>query len=80
MPPLVWYGYSRSTRAYPGTVMVGIEELGGYVEGVIKGLGESGFERVYVVSGHFSNRHLGALEKAEVKGVESPLLDFSRLG
>ncbi len=78
--PAVWYGYSRSTRGYAGTVMVGREELKSYLRSILEGFAESGFTRVYIVSGHFSNDHLRAIEEAaeEARGVEAQLLDFSR--
>lgn len=79
--PLVWYGYSRSTRGYSGTVMVGKEELRSYLKSILEGFAESGFRRVFIVSGHFSNDHLLALEDAarEAKGIEAMLLDFSEI-
>lgn len=79
--PLVWYGYSRSTRGYSGTVMVGKEELRSYLKSILEGFAESGFRRVFIVSGHFSNDHLRALEDAarEAKGIEAMLLDFSKI-
>ncbi|NOZ59960.1 MAG: creatininase family protein [Euryarchaeota archaeon] len=79
--PVVWYGYSRSTRGYSGTVMVGRSALREYLREVLEGFGESGFRRVFVVSGHFSNDHLRAIEEAALLagGVEAELLDFSRI-
>jgi len=79
--PVVWYGYSRSTRGYAGTVMVGREELEIYVRSLLSGFAESGFRRVFIISGHFSNDHLSALEDAAegAEGVEARLLDFSKI-
>ncbi len=79
--PMVWYGYSRSTRRYAGTVMVGREELEIYVRSLLSGFAESGFRRVFIISGHFSNDHLRALEDATrgVKGIEAKFLDFSKI-
>ena len=79
--PVVWYGYSRSTRGYSGTVMVGKDELRDYIRGVLEGFAESGFRMAYIISGHFSNDHLKAIEDAagEVKEIKARLLDFSKL-
>ncbi len=79
--PPVWYGYSRSTRGYAGTVMAGKAELREYLRSLLEGFAESGFRRVYIVSGHFSNDHLLAIESAarEAKDVEARLLDFSKI-
>jgi len=79
--PVVWYGYSRSTRGYSGTVMVGKNELRNYIRSILEGFAESGFRVVYIVSGHFSNDHLRAIEDAaeEVREIKAKLLDFSNL-
>jgi len=77
--PPVWYGVSDSTRGYPGTVMVGFDALKDYVEGVIRGFCESGFETVYMISGHLSSSQKAAIKEGarRVDGVRCYLLDFS---
>jgi creatinine amidohydrolase len=79
--PIIWYGYSNSTRGYPGTIMVGIQELKNYIFGVLLGLKESGFKTVYIVSGHYSNEHITALVEAgkNIRGIRVKLLDFSKI-
>jgi creatinine amidohydrolase len=79
--PIIWYGYSKSTRGYSGTVMVGKDELKNYIRSILEGFAESGFRVVYIVSGHFSNDHLRAIEDAaeEVREIKAKLLDFSNL-
>jgi creatinine amidohydrolase len=78
--PIVWYGYSRSTRAYRGTVMVGLNALKDYIRGIIDGLIESGFEKVYIVSGHFSRDHIEVLKKvAKEAPIKVDVLDFSKI-
>lgn len=79
--PPVWYGYSRSTRAYRGTVMLGRAELKHCTRSLLEGFRESGFSTVYLVSGHFSRDHISGLAEAceEAEGIEAKLLDFSQL-
>jgi creatinine amidohydrolase len=77
--PPVWYGVSSSTRGYPGTVMVGFDALRDYVEGIIRGFEESGFETVYMISGHLSSSQKAAIKEGakKVTGVISYLMDFA---
>jgi creatinine amidohydrolase len=77
--PPVWYGVSNSTRGYPGTVMVGFDALKDYVEGLIRGFEESGFETVYMISGHLSGSQKAAIKEGAklVEGIRCYLLDFS---
>jgi len=51
--PLVWYGVSNTTKAYTGTTMVEPDTLKAYTKDILKALKNSGFDTVYITSGHY---------------------------
>ncbi|MFQ6136389.1 MAG: creatininase family protein [Candidatus Hydrothermarchaeales archaeon] len=79
--PLIWYGVSNTTRGYVGTTMVGFDTLKAYCGDILAGLKESGFEIVYIISGHFSGSQTSAIKEAarSIDDLECYLLDFSRI-
>jgi creatinine amidohydrolase len=79
--PPIWYGVSNTTRHYPGTVNVSFDALKLYVREVLKGFRSSGFERVYLLSGHLSGSQLAAIKEAarEVEGLEVYVLDLRKV-
>jgi creatinine amidohydrolase len=80
LAPIVWYGVSNSTRAYTGTTMVDSETLKAYTKDILCALKASGFKRVYITSGHYSNTHVSAIkEGAGECDIESRFLDFTKI-
>jgi creatinine amidohydrolase len=62
--PVVWYGVCNTTRSFPGTVSAGFDSFKAYVSDLLASLGESGFKKVYVISGHLGGSHVSALKEA----------------
>ncbi len=78
--PIVWYGVSNITKRYAGTTMVDPDTLRAYTRDILKSLKSSGFEMVYITSGHYSNSHVDAIKagtkESEIKTI---FLDFSKI-
>jgi creatinine amidohydrolase len=78
--PLVWYGVSNTTKAYTGTTMVEPDTLKAYTRDILAALKNSGFKKVYITSGHYSNTHINAIkEGADGSGIDTKFLDFSKI-
>ncbi|RMF91016.1 MAG: creatininase family protein [Methanobacteriota archaeon] len=71
--PVVWYGVCNTTRAYPGTITAGFDSFKAYVADLLRSLKDSGFEKVYVVSGHLGGSHVCAITEA-ARSVELDVL------
>jgi len=71
--PVVWYGVCNTTRAYPGTITASFDSFKSYVADLLRSLKSSGFEKVYVVSGHLGGSHVCALKEAS-RGLELEVL------
>ncbi len=70
LAPPVHYGVCRSTRGFPGTITVSHEGLRSYVHDILLSFGDSGFQKVLILTGHAGGQHLAALELACQKAVE----------
>jgi creatinine amidohydrolase len=78
--PVVWYGVSNTTKAYTGTTMVEPDTLKAYTRDILMALKNSGFKKVYITSGHYSNTHVDAInEGAGESGTRTEFLDFSKI-
>jgi creatinine amidohydrolase len=79
--PVVWYGVSNTTRAYTGTTMAAFNSFKAYVGDILQSLKDSGFSKVYLLSGHLSSSQIGAIKEASrgVKGLKAYFLDMTRL-
>jgi creatinine amidohydrolase len=79
--PIVWYGVSNTTKGYIGTTAVCFNALKKYSKEIMKGLKESGFQVVYILSGHLSNSHISAIKEAarEIPDLKAYLLDISKI-
>jgi len=78
--PLVWYGVSNTTKAYTGTTMVEPDTLKAYTKDILKALKNSGFDTVYITSGHYSNTHINAIQEgAGESDIDNRFLDFSKI-
>ncbi len=79
--PLVWYGVSNTTRAYPGTTMALFDSFKAYVRDILGSLRSSGFSVVYLLSGHLSSSQVVAIKEAsrEVEGLKAYFLDLRKL-
>ncbi len=62
--PVVWYGVCNTTRSYPGTLTVNFDSFKAYVSDLLSSIGESGFKKIYVISGHLGGSHVSALKEA----------------
>jgi creatinine amidohydrolase len=78
--PIVWYGVSNTTKAYTGTAMVEPDTLKAYTKDILEAVKNSGFKKVYITSGHYSNTHINAIkEGADESGIDTKFLDFSKI-
>ncbi|MEE8358457.1 MAG: creatininase family protein [Candidatus Hydrothermarchaeales archaeon] len=79
--PPIWYGVSNTTKAYTGTTMVNFDTLKTYTRDILSSIEGNGFKVVYIISGHLSNSQISAIKEAAraVEGIESYLLDFSKI-
>ncbi|MBU2560143.1 creatininase family protein [archaeon] len=78
--PVVWYGVSNTTKAYAGTTMVEPETLKAYTRDILMAMKNSGFKKVYITSGHYSNAHVDAIKQgAGESGTRTEFLDFSNI-
>lgn len=62
--PIVWYGVCNTTRVFPGTVTADFDAFKAYVSDIIKSIESSGFQTVYVISGHLGGSHVSAIKEA----------------
>jgi len=80
MAPLIHYGVCNTTRAYPGTVAITFDTMRSLLVDVLSSLKDSGFERIYFISGHLGSSHVSALKEASRNsGLEVFFLDHRRL-
>lgn len=62
--PPVHFGQCSSTRNHPGTVAISADTLRSLARDIIISLGEQGFDRVILFSGHAGRIHMAALREA----------------
>jgi creatinine amidohydrolase len=78
--PIVWYGVSNTTKAYTGTAMVEPDTLKAYTKDILEAVKNSGFKKVYITSGHYSNTHIDAIKKGTNESdISTKFLDFSKI-
>lgn len=78
--PPVWYGVSNTTKQYTGTTMVEPETLKTYTKDILNALSNSGFKKVYITTGHYSNTHVNVIkEGASESNIDTKFLDFSKI-
>lgn len=62
--PIVHYGVCNTTRAYPGTTSVSFDSMRSLTKEILGSLMESGFKKIYFISGHLGSSHVAALKEA----------------
>ncbi len=79
LPP-VYYGVCISTSRYIGTISVEFETLLNYLKDILNSIKKSGFEKVYIVSGHLGSMHKAAIKEACRKvELECYFLDMTKI-
>jgi creatinine amidohydrolase len=78
--PNIWYGVCNTTRAFPGTVTADFDSFKSYLASVFLSLRETGFRKVYVISGHLGGSHVSAVKEASRKtDMEVLFLDLRKI-
>ncbi|GBE57059.1 MAG TPA: creatininase family protein [Euryarchaeota archaeon] len=62
--PILWYGVCNTTRVFPGTITADFDSFKAYVSDLLTSLKNSGFQTVYIISGHLGGSHVSALKEA----------------
>jgi creatinine amidohydrolase len=62
--PIIWYGICNTTRVFPGTITADFDSFKSYVSDILSSLGETGFQKVYIISGHLGGSHVSAIKEA----------------
>ncbi len=79
LPP-IYYGVCVSTSKYTGTISVRFETLMNYLIDILKSIKESGFEKIYIVSGHLGSMHKAAIKEACRRAdIECYFLDMTKI-
>ncbi len=77
LAPLIHYGVCNTTRGYPGTTSVTFDTMRSLINDILSSLMESGFRKVYFISGHLGSSHVAALkEAARASGLSVFFLDL----
>ncbi|MFQ5815084.1 MAG: creatininase family protein [Candidatus Hydrothermarchaeaceae archaeon] len=77
LAPLIHYGVCNTTRAYPGTIAVTFDTMRSLIGDILSSLRDSGFKRVYFISGHLGSSHVSALKEASrTAGLDVFFLDL----
>ncbi len=80
LAPLIHYGVCNTTRAYTGTVAITFDTMRSLIVDVLSSLQDSGFDRVYFISGHLGSSHVTAIKEASrFAGMEVFFLDHRRI-
>ncbi|GBE18743.1 creatinine amidohydrolase [archaeon BMS3Abin16] len=62
--PILWYGVCNTTRVFPGTITADFDSFKAYVSDILRSIADSGFQRLYIISGHLGGSHVSALKEA----------------
>jgi creatinine amidohydrolase len=78
--PIIWYGICNTTRSYPGTLSADFDSFKSFTADLLKNLAESGFQKIYIISGHLGGSHVSALKEASRgKDLEAIFLDLRKV-
>jgi creatinine amidohydrolase len=64
LAPVIHYGVCNTTRDYPGTTAITFDSMRSLISDILLSLKDSGFKRVYFISGHLGSSHVSALKEA----------------
>ncbi len=80
LAPLIHYGVCNTTRAYPGTIAITFDSMRSLIADILSSLEDSGFERIYFISGHLGSSHVSALKEASrSSGLDVFFLDHRKV-
>jgi creatinine amidohydrolase len=73
--PIIWYGVCNTTQTFSGTLTVDFDSFKAYVTDLLSSIADSGFQTLYIVSGHLGGSHVSALKEAS-RNTEVDVLIF----